>query len=334
MPSLARPGTGVGVSIETDVRAEPRGHMVQVYEGDEQLVRKAGGYLVDGLQAGEVVVVIATGPHRRAFETSIAEAGIDVAEARGSGRLVILDAGETLDRFLVDGRPDEAGFDAVVGTLVREAAGAGRGVRAFGEMVALLWDAGDVVAAIQLEALWNQLGEQVTFSLFCAYPAACADDDAHSDAFVEVCGLHSAVIDDRSASAGQPGGAGPEQTRIFPNSSRAPRAARRFVAETLRRWGRHDLVEDASIVATELVTNAVMHARSDSVVTVSSLGDAVRVAVRDFSRALPRPGPRPATPGGRGLNLVAALSSLWSTELVDDGKVVWSELRPGSRATA
>lgn len=322
------------MSTETDVRAGPRDHLVQVYECDEELIETAGEDLVDGLQAGEVAIVIATGPHRRAFETAIAEARIDVAEARESGRLVTLDAGDTLDRFLLDGWPDEEAFDAVVGTMVRRAAEGGRGVRAFGEMVALLWDAGDVLAAIQLEALWNQLGQQVAFSLFCGYPAPAVAHDTNSDAFAEVCRLHSAVIDNRSASVDQVGSVHPEQTRTFPNSPQAPRAARRFVTETLQRWGRHELIEDASIVTTELVANAVMHARSDSVVTVSSLGDAVRVAVRDSSRVTPRPGPRTASPGGRGLMLVTALSSLWSTELVDGGKVVWSELRPGSEVTA
>jgi anti-sigma regulatory factor (Ser/Thr protein kinase) len=195
--------------------------------------------------------------------------------------------------------------------------------------VALLWDAGHVLAAIQLEALWNQLGQEVAFSLFCAYGAGSVDD-GHSDAFADVCHLHSVVIDNRSGSADQADDVSPEQVRVFPNSPRAPRAARRFVVETLQRWGRQELIDDAAIVTTELVANAVMHARSDAVVTVSSLGEGVRVAVRDFSRAVPRPGPRPASVGGRGLVLVAALSSLWSTELVDGGKVVWSELRPGS----
>jgi anti-sigma regulatory factor (Ser/Thr protein kinase) len=316
--------------METTVRAEPRGHIVQFYEHDEQLIRTAGAYLVDGLAAGEVAIILATEPHRRAFEKTIAEAGVDVAEARESGRLITLDAEETLGRFLLDDWPDQGRFDEVVGGLVRRASAGGRRVRAYGEMVALLWDAGHVSAAIELEALWNQLGHEVTFSLFCAYPSASVAGHDHAGALAEVCGLHSAVIDDRPPSVDRTGSRRREQTRAFPKGPRAPGAARRFVADTLRRWGHHGLVRDASIVTSELVTNAVLHAESDTVVTVSSTGDAVRVAVKDNSRVAPAYVTPQGSRGGRGLHLIAALSSQWSTELVGDGKIVWSQLDLGS----
>jgi anti-sigma regulatory factor (Ser/Thr protein kinase) len=314
------------VLVDRGVRVEPRGHVVQFYESDEQLIRTAGGYFVDALRAGNVVIVIATPPHRRSFEAAIAEAGIDVDEARGSGQLIMLDAGDALDRFLVDGWPDGDRFDAVIGTLVRDAAAAGGGVRAFGEMVALLWDDGRVPAALELEALWNRLGEQVPFSLFCSYPAASVAGDDKADALGEVCGLHSHVLDELPEAAEPVGTGGMERTRTFALGSRAPRDARHFVVETLRSWDREELVERASLVTTELVTNAVMHAESDAVVTISSAGDTIRVSVRDFSRARPTPGPATEAVGGRGLRLVAALTSRWGTEIVSDGKVVWSLL--------
>jgi MEDS: MEthanogen/methylotroph, DcmR Sensory domain/Histidine kinase-like ATPase domain len=312
------------VLVETGVREEPRGHLVQFYESDEQLVRTAGGYVVDGLRAGQAVIVIATRPHRRLFETAIAEAGIDVDEARGGGRLIMLDAHDTLDRFLVDGWPDGERFDAVIGTLVRQAAAAGTGVRAFGEMVALLWDDGRVPAALELEALWNRLGRQVPFSLFCSYPAASVAGDDRADALAEVCDLHSHVIDGLPQPAEHAGTGTKELTRTFPLGSRAPRDARHFVVAALRNWGHDELVESASLVTTELVTNAVMHARSDAVVTISSAGDTVRVSVRDYSRARPTFSPATAPVGGRGLRLIAALTSRWGTDIVSDGKIVWS----------
>jgi anti-sigma regulatory factor (Ser/Thr protein kinase) len=319
--------------METTVRAEPRGHIVQFYESDEQLIRTAGTYLADALAAGEVAVILATEPHRRAFERTMAEAGIDVAEASASGRLVTLDAAETLDRFLLDEWPDREGFDEVVGGLVREASAGGRHVRAFGEMVALLWDAGQVAAAIELEALWNQLGDEVPFALFCAYPSAAVAGHSHAGALAEVCDLHSAVVDDRPSSSDDGDDSRHEQTRAFPRGPLAPAAARHFVADALRRWGHGGLVGDASVVTSELVTNAVLHAGSDTVVTVSSAGDTVRVAVKDNSRVAPAYS-TPEIAGGRGLHLVAALSSQWSTELVGDGKVVWSQFVDRSQAAS
>lgn len=61
-------------------------------------------------------------------------------------------------------------------------------------MVALLWDAGRVEAATELEALWNELGNHDPFSLLCAYRAQSADDEQHQDAVAEVCRLHTGTI--------------------------------------------------------------------------------------------------------------------------------------------
>jgi len=117
--------------------------------------------------------VVATEAHRASFLDHLVQAGVDVASAQASGGLVLLDANETLDAFMIDGRPDRDRFAASVGNLLISASDNGRrSVRAFGEMVALLWDDDQVTAAIELEDLWNGLAGHAPFSLFCAYPAA------------------------------------------------------------------------------------------------------------------------------------------------------------------
>jgi hypothetical protein len=107
---------------------------------------------------------------------------------------VALLASETLSRFMVNGIPDEARFVEVAqGVLQRARGKGGRKVRAFGEMVALLWADGQCAAAIALERLWNQLQATEKFPLFCAYPhAGFKDDDA--DSLLSVCATHSRVI--------------------------------------------------------------------------------------------------------------------------------------------
>src|SRR5205085_11235780 len=108
------------------------------------------------------------------------------------GHVLLLDAADTLAAFMVSDAPDPALFDAVVGEVVRRAAARGRAVRAFGEMVALLWDAGNVAGAVSLERLWNTLAHEVAFSLFCAYPThGVLGTDG--DDFDDVCLLHSQV---------------------------------------------------------------------------------------------------------------------------------------------
>lgn len=111
-------------------------------------------------------------------------------------------------------------------------------------------------------------------------------------------------------------------------SKDSARIARRAVEEALGGLGRADLVDDTSLVVSELVTNGVLHARTDMTLTVEPIGDGIRVAVSDGSPVLPRWHPSsPVATSGRGLLLVERLSSKWGSErLTTGGKVVWAEL--------
>jgi anti-sigma regulatory factor (Ser/Thr protein kinase) len=102
-------------------------------------------------------------------------------------------------------------------------------------------------------------------------------------------------------------------------------AARNFVGATLDRWGRGDLVEVAVLLTSELVTNAIIHAGTDLVVTVRREGDRARVAVHDEEITPPRRR-EPGLDGGRGLALVEALAGAWGTFPRGEGKAVWFEL--------
>jgi anti-sigma regulatory factor (Ser/Thr protein kinase) len=295
-------------------------HVVQFYESDADLIARAGAYLSDGVRGGGVAIVVATEAHRAAFEAHLRDSGVDVAAALEDGTLVSLDAAGTLARFMRDGSVDRDGFFDVIGTVVRAAAATGRPVRAYGEMVALLWDAGDVLGAIDLETLWNELATAVGFSLYCAYRGESVAGHEHADALRRVCHLHSAVVPSPLL----------ETTWRFADDASAPGAARRVLTDALRQAGREGkLLDAAQIVVTELAANAVTHARSSFLVSLRGEGEAVRVAVRDRSHLMPamRVDPAPM-PSGRGLRLVAALSRRWGVDVMADGKVVWAELGP------
>ena len=141
-----------------------------------------------------MAVVVASPEHRLAFEARLARAGADTAAATASGSYVPLDAAETMHRCVVGGWPDAAGFWLAISPVIREANQAGRPVRVFGEMVALLWDAGLVNAAIELEAMWNELAGQYAFSLLCAYPAESVSCSGHADALTQVCRAHAVAV--------------------------------------------------------------------------------------------------------------------------------------------
>jgi anti-sigma regulatory factor (Ser/Thr protein kinase) len=107
-------------------------------------------------------------------------------------------------------------------------------------------------------------------------------------------------------------------------------AGRRFVRDALHGWGLDELAEDAALLTSELITNAVLHARTGVDVVVRRVQTRVRIEVRDGSRALPRIQSHSMRSGtGRGLQLVSSLSSTWGAEVVEAGKVVWVELHTG-----
>ena len=147
------------------------------------LVRSVGRYLADGLAAGEGAVVIATGPHRDAFLAELRDLGAESDAAVAAGRLVVLDANDTLARFVIEGQPDRERFDATVPPVVRALhARCPAGVRAYGEMVGVLWEASRFAAAIRLEEFWNALLRDGGLRLFCAYPIdVCGDGFTPAD---------------------------------------------------------------------------------------------------------------------------------------------------------
>ena len=103
--------------------------------------------------------------------------------------------------------------------------------------------------------------------------------------------------------------------------------ARRFVVAALRDWDLEDLGDTAALLVSELVTNAILHARSEVTVAVRALGDAVRVEVVDEADGVPflRRASETATTG-RGLALVDACARVWGVEPRPPGKAVWFDL--------
>jgi anti-sigma regulatory factor (Ser/Thr protein kinase) len=306
-------------------------HVVQFYQRDSELAATVGSLLAGGMRAGGGAIVIATGRHREAFECALDTAGIDVGEALAQGRLISLDAAATLARFMPGDQIDAKAFREVIGSVVLEAGRYGRPVHAYGEMVALLWDAGNVLEALRLEELWNELGRDHRFSLLCGYHSPPSPSPGDDTALQHVRHVHSHVLESRHAD-GQRGTqselAPVEVFRQFGAGPDVPGAARRFVADALSDW-EHDsaLLSDAELVLSELVTNSVIHAGSPVSVSVSPARQRVRLTVHDPSPVEPSLRfPGSLEPGGRGMYVIAATASRWGVESMPEGKIVWAEL--------
>jgi DcmR-like sensory protein len=187
--------------VELLDQPKPEEHFVQLYGKDDRLLtRNVGRYLSEGLRRGDGLLVIATAEHRGTVVRHLTEER-GYAAAVLEGRLVFLDAETTLNRFLVDGEPDQARFESIIGEALRgvRASAVQNGVRAYGEMVGLLWKAGEFSAAIRLEDLWNRLLQASDVSLFCAYPIDVFSHDFKPSAVDALLCAHTHVVPTDSA---------------------------------------------------------------------------------------------------------------------------------------
>lgn len=136
----------------------------------------------------------------------------------------------------------------------------------------------------------------------------------------------SSVITARAAASFEPVG-------------RSVASARSFVRDTLQGWGFADIVDDAVVLTSELVTNAVVHAgtSADVLCLRSDEGARIEVADRYPEREIPLQGTAinmgsPDREGGRGLQLCAALAGRWGVEYTPTHKTVWFQLDLPARA--
>ena len=172
---------------------QPHSHAVQFYADDAELLNIVGTFLSEGVLAGQPAIVIATPDHRLAIERALESRLVDVAAAKRLGDLVMLDAEQTLDTFMVDNAPVGSLFRRSVGDVIDQTL---RGrertpVRAFGEMVDVLWRHGNRDAAVRLEVLWNNLAETHMFSLLCGY--AIGNFYKQTEQYRHICELHTHV---------------------------------------------------------------------------------------------------------------------------------------------
>jgi DcmR-like sensory protein len=171
----------------------PCDHVVQIYENDAVFLDALAGFVGGGINAGECVILIASETHLNALEKRLKSFGVRVDTLIKDDRYIPLNAEETLSKFMVNGWPDEDLFNKTVSDLINRAGLRNRRVRAFGEMVAVLWAQGLAGATVNLEHLWNKFCEKQAFSLFCAYPKSGFTQDIN-ESINNICGCHSKMI--------------------------------------------------------------------------------------------------------------------------------------------
>src|SRR5688500_7202628 len=171
-------------------------HLVQFYDREDYLYEVVATFIGQALPVDEPVVVIATPEHRRGFTDALVTRGFDPA------RVLFSDARETMAQFMSGGMPDAQRFMSTLGGVLEQMIGGHARIRAYGEMVDLLWRDGNPEAAVRLEELWNDLSTLYPFTLLCAYPMGNFYKESDARLFDHVCATHGHVFPAESFNRG------------------------------------------------------------------------------------------------------------------------------------
>ena len=170
-------------------------HAVQFYENELSLYTTVAGFLGQGLVDGQPAILISTDAHRDAILLHLEGRHIDVTTALRTGDLVVLEVHEALRQFMKSDMPGAAAFDALLGAVIdRTLRGRSKQtmVRAYGEMVDVLWKENKPDAAVRLEMLWNKLAMRYGFALLCGY--AMGNFYKETERFEEICRQHAYIV--------------------------------------------------------------------------------------------------------------------------------------------
>ena len=190
---MSTAGFGTGRSSVFWGEAAPSEHIAHFCESEEVFLKTLTTFVGEGLNAGEGTIVIATPAHRQALNEQLTKAGIGVPCAIRENRFISIDVDSALQRFMVNAWPDDQRFADMLEGLIHRASAHQRRVRAFGEMVALLWGRGQSGATVRLEYLWNQFCRSYSFPLLCSYPRTGLTRDP-ADSLAEICAAHSRIL--------------------------------------------------------------------------------------------------------------------------------------------
>ena len=172
----------------------PCDHVLQIYKTDDAFLDVLEEFTLSGIASNECVIIIGTVNHLKALEDRMLLRGLDVDALNDDEQFIPLNAEIALGKFMRNNKPDERLFSHFVMGLMDKANRKKRKVRAFGEMVAILWAEGHNEATVQLENLWTNFCNTEAFCLFCAYPENGFTQDITSS-IKTICQAHTKVID-------------------------------------------------------------------------------------------------------------------------------------------
>jgi CheY-like chemotaxis protein len=174
-----------------------RRHEAGFYSDDRLFLDDVTHFIGTALQAGNSAIVVATESHRNSLLAKLEAHGVDIAAAIQQGRYISVDVADAVSTFMINGMLDPVRYLNLFRDLIVRAADAAKGeqvrVAMFGEAVHLLWAQGNAEAAIQVEALCNQLAKAYDVDILCGYSLRSVQGGMESPIYEKICAEHSAV---------------------------------------------------------------------------------------------------------------------------------------------
>jgi uncharacterized protein YoaH (UPF0181 family) len=174
----------------------PDGHIVQLYQDADFYGEAISHFAAEGIVRGESIILVATHPNWLNISGRLTSKGFDIPALFDRGQLTLLDANETLPKFMAGGMPDGAMFKPLASETIRRARRDGKypAVRWWGEMVNVLFVDGNGKGSNRLEEFFDEVAHEETIAIFCSFLMDTYDPLIYDEAFCNVCRTHSNLI--------------------------------------------------------------------------------------------------------------------------------------------
>lgn len=174
----------------------PDGHIVQLYQDPDFYGEAISHFSIEGLARDESIIIVATATNWENISGRLISKGLDPTEFLRRGQLTLLNADEILPKFLVGGMPDARRFKEIAAATIEQARAGDKfsRVRWWGEMVNVLYMAGNQTGSTRLEELFDEVAHEHSIAVFCSFLMDKYDPTIYERAFGDVCRTHAHVI--------------------------------------------------------------------------------------------------------------------------------------------
>ena len=169
-------------------------HLLKICRDEAMQAEAVAHFIKGGLLDNELVFIIARASLRNAIISHLNAMGLNVQSFKNQGQLKFLDAEFLLSRILINDSFEEQVIQESIVRPIQIAHLKYGKMRAFGEMVDLLWKRRQYDRALQLEKLWDDLAKEYQFALLCTYLSNSFDANDYDDSLEHVCKVHSHLL--------------------------------------------------------------------------------------------------------------------------------------------